>query len=70
VRLTVIELLVLLAIAAILLGLTLPTMVRGAPRGWVGWACLFAALGLLLYTVASVLARLLVAVAEWVFRER
>jgi hypothetical protein len=59
VRLTLIELLVLLAIAAILLGLTLPGLSRSAPRGWGARAAPLAAPGLLLFSAASVLARLL-----------
>jgi hypothetical protein len=68
-RLTLIEHLVVLAIAAILLGLAMPS-ISGGPRGRAGWACLLLPAGIMLFSVASVLARLLLAVLQRIVRDR
>jgi hypothetical protein len=66
---TLIEHLVIVAIAAILLGLAMPSISGGVARGRAGWVCLLLPAGIMLFSVASVLARLLLAVLARVLRE-
>ena len=70
-RLTLIDYLTLLGLATVLLALGLPKTNRdGLPQNAVGWALLVASLGMLLFTVASIAARVLLAVLRWLFGDR